>query len=708
MSHRMPATTTPSLQTTEPAGARPQFMGCREWLFALALLVVTLAAYHPAWHGKPVWDDDAHMTSAELRSCSGLARIWLQPGATQQYYPLVHTVFWVEQKIWGDSTPGYHLVNIVLHVFCALLLLKILRFLEVPGAWLAAAIFALHPVEVESVAWISELKNTLSGAFYLAAALAYLRFDQGRNRRLYRIALGLFFLGLFCKTVIATLPAALLVVFWWKRGTLSWKQDVKPLIPFFALGIVMGLFTVYVEKRYIISDQGAAFQFTLAQRFLIAGRAFWFYIGKLLWPGKLIFIYPRWDVDGGVWWQYLFPMAALALLAGLWMLRKRTRAPLAAALFFGGTLFPALGFVNVYPFIYSFVADHFQYLAGIGIITLASAGAALLLERLRDRQKQRGYLAVAAVLMALAALTWRQCGIYTDTWTLYTTTIKQNPGCWLAWNNLGLDIFENGRVEESIGYFEKAIALNPGSASIQYDLANALVPKGRAEEAIAHYEKAIAIKPDLAEAHLNLGLVFFNKGLVQEAMVEYQEALDIKPRYAEAQNNLGAAFNEQGQPYDAILHYRKALEIYPDYAQAHYNLANVLRQHGHIAEAIEHYQKALKIESLGVPALNNLSYILATCPDASLRNGKQAVELSQQANQASGGSNPMILGTLAAAYAEAGRFSDAVETAGKALELAKPQSNTILVDELRAQIALYQAGKPLRDPSLANSFPNVP
>ena len=285
----------------------------KEWLFAVALLAITLAAYYPAWQGKPVWDDDATSTQPQLRSFAGLWRIWTQPGATQQYYPLVHSVFWLEHRLWGDTTLGYHLLNILLHAFCALLLLKILRLLEIPGAWLAAALFALHPIEVESVAWISELKNTLSGAFYLGAALIYLRFDRSRERRLYFTALALFFPGLLCKTVIATLPAALLVVFWWKRGSLSWKRDAWPLVPFLALGGAMGILTAYVEKKYVIGVEGGELDFTLVQRFLIAGRVFWFYIGKLLWPAKLIFTYPHWNVSQGVWWQYLFPAAALAL-----------------------------------------------------------------------------------------------------------------------------------------------------------------------------------------------------------------------------------------------------------------------------------------------------------------------------------------------------------------------------------------------------------
>ena len=334
----------------------------RGWLKGLLLLTAVIFVYQPVWHGKPIWDDDAHLTPPGLRSPQGLARIWIEPGATQQYYPLVHSIFWVEYKLWGDTTLGYHLINILLHAFSALLLWKILRRLQVPGAYLAAAIFALHPVCVESVAWISEIKNTLSGAFYLGAALVYLRFDRTRNWKFYFLALGLFLLGLMSKTVIATLPAALLVVFWWQRGKLSWKQDVLPLIPFFVVGMGAGLFTAWVEWKFV-GARGSAYDFTFIDRVLIAGRVIWFYLGKLVWPVDLIFIYPRWQVSQTVWWQYLFPITALLVSVGLWLLSRWNRAPLAAWLFFVGTLFPALGFFNVYPFCYSFVADHFQYLA---------------------------------------------------------------------------------------------------------------------------------------------------------------------------------------------------------------------------------------------------------------------------------------------------------------------------------------------------------
>ncbi len=299
----------------------------RDWILWLFLVVMTFAAYHPAWNGKPIWDDAGHITRPELRSLHGLIRIWVHPGATQQYYPVVHSVFWLEYSLWGDKTFGYHLLNILLHVFSAFLLVKILRRLRIPGAWLAAAIFALHPLQVESVAWISELKNTLSGAFFLGSALAYLKFDTERRRRIYAISMMLFILGLLSKSVIALLPVSLLVIFWWKRGRLRWKQDVAPLLPFFLLGIASGLFTAWMERTYVISEAGDEFRFSLIERCLIAGRAIWFYLGKLLWPVNLVFIYPRWTINKAVLWQYCCPVAALVLAGSLWAVQRWSRAP---------------------------------------------------------------------------------------------------------------------------------------------------------------------------------------------------------------------------------------------------------------------------------------------------------------------------------------------------------------------------------------------
>src|SRR5207245_1823646 len=305
---------------------------------------------------------------------------------------------------------------------------------------------------------------TLSGLLFLSAAFTYLKFDETRSRGLYTAAFGLFVAGLLCKTVIAPLPAVLLVVFWWKRGRIFRNRDVTPLLPFFATGIGAGLFTAWVERNFV-GAAGNTFQLSILQRCLIAGRDLWFYLFKLFWPAKLTFIYPRWHTDAGIWWQYLFPIGALIVLALLWRLRTRSRAPLAAALIFLGLLFPALGFVNVYPFIYSFVADHFQYLACIGPLALAGSGIALGLDALRAGnlggrlrsfglpQKFLSRVVYAALLVVLGFLTWQQSRQYIDIETIWRTTIARNPDSWMAYSNLGSFLVAHGNVDEGIGDF---------------------------------------------------------------------------------------------------------------------------------------------------------------------------------------------------------------------------------------------------------------
>ena len=343
----------------DPAPVHSQSRWRDEWLPGLLLIAATFIAYQPVWHAGFVWDDDAHVTRPILRSLHGLWRIWFEPGATQQFYPFLYSAFWVEHRWWGDSAAGYHLANVALHAAVACLLHRVLRRLAVPGAFLAAAVFALHPVCVESVAWISEQKNTLSAVFYLSAALAYLRFDRERKAGWFAAGLGLFALAVLSKSVTATLPAALLVVFWWKRGQLSWKRDGLPLVPWFVLGAGAGAMTAWMERTHV-GASGAAYALGGAERFLVAGRAVWFYLAKIFWPVDLVFVYPHWTVDVRELWQAVFPATALAAVAALFALRKRFRGPLATALLFGGTLFPALGFINVFPFLYSYVADHFQ------------------------------------------------------------------------------------------------------------------------------------------------------------------------------------------------------------------------------------------------------------------------------------------------------------------------------------------------------------
>jgi protein O-mannosyl-transferase len=523
-------------------------VGFRNLAYGVLLLLVTAIAYMPALNGGLLWDDDGHVTKPELQSFHGLWRIWFDLGSTQQYYPLLHSAFWVEHRLWGGAVLGYHLINVLLHVTAACLVVSIAKRLSLPGAWLAGFVFALHPVCVETVAWISEQKSTLSAVFYLAAALTYLHFDRTRRRSHYFLALALFTLALLSKTVTATLPGALLVVLWWQRKRLSWKRDTLPLIPWFALGATAGLVTAWLERRYIHAE-GPSFALTLGARCLLAGRVIWFYMGKVLWPVNLMFTYPRWKVDPAAAWQYLFPIGVLGLAAALWLLarRWRRRGPLAGFLFFAGTLFPALGFFNVFPFIYSYVADHFEYLAMLGILAPLACGLAIARERIPGARRLVPALAVA-LLATLFVLTWRQSGMYRDAETLYRETLRRNPSSWMAHNNVGVILAERpGRLPEAIAEFEASLRLKPDNRQAENNLGNALLTTpGRMPEGIPHLQAALALNPNFPETHYNLALALSLTGRIPEAIAEYKAALRLRPDYPAARNNLARLLYKSG------------------------------------------------------------------------------------------------------------------------------------------------------------------
>jgi tetratricopeptide (TPR) repeat protein len=590
--------------------APPAFAGAGTWptgwccalVFLLALL-----AYLPALTGGFLWDDHGHVTRADLQSWGGLFRIWFEVGATQQYYPLLHSAFWVEHLLWGDATLGYHLVNVLLHATTACLFGTLLRRLAVPGAWLAALLFALHPVCVESVAWISEQKNTLSAVFYLAAALAWLRFAEERSPRRYLLATGLFVLALLTKTVTATLPAALLVLCWWRHGRFEWRRDVRSLLPWFALGIASGLFTAHFERE-LIGAQGADFTLGVVARGLLAGRIVWFYAAKLLWPANLVFIYPRWTVEASVWWQWLFPLAALALLAGLAWWSRRQRGPLAAALLFGGTLFPVLGFVNVYPFVYSYVADHFQYLASLPVFALAAAGLTQAAARLPQPGR---YAAGGVLLVTLGSLSWAQSGMYRDALTLYETTLERNPDCWMAHNNVSMVLVDAGRIEEALPHLQAALKLRPDFPQALSNLGDDLVRLGRPEQALAPIRRALELQPGYPEAHNNLGNALMELGRPAEAMAAFQAALKFRPEYATAYCNLGLALATLDRTPEALVQFEHAARLDPHYADAQLNWAIGLTLLNRFPEAIAHFNQAIEFSPNDVEARNTYGQALA-------------------------------------------------------------------------------------------------
>jgi tetratricopeptide (TPR) repeat protein len=544
-----------------PSKPAPLLSGFDPKAAGLVLLACFLA-YLPSFQGIFIWNDADYVTAPELRSASGLWAIWTRLGATEQYYPLLHSFFWFQHLVWGDNPFGYHLVTLLLHVSGAILFALTLKRLEIPGAWLAALIFALHPVHVESVAWITEQKNTLSLVFYLLAAWTYLGYTENPRPKIYWIAFTWFVLSLLCKTVTASLPAALLVALWWKHGKLTLK-DWKPLLPWLITGAVVGLFTSWVEQHYL-GAKGQDFSLPFLERGLVAGRAIWFYLGNLIWPFDLNFLYPRWVPDHRVGWQWLYPAGVFALLGLLWALRRRSRAPLAAFLFFIGSLFPVLGFVNLYGALYSFVWDHWQYLPDLGLIALAAAGLSLAIDRLGSAWRP---VFATGLALGLGALTWAHCGMFHDDRTLYRETLARNPGAWMAHFNLGGMALKAGKDEEALAEFRAALRINPDLADAEYNLGSILgrMP-GHEDEALTHFETALRLAPENGAVHYNMGnLLGKMPGRLPEAVVHYREAVRINPKLAEAHYNLGLALlRDPQQVPEGISHLETAVQLKPN------------------------------------------------------------------------------------------------------------------------------------------------
>ena len=664
MTRRKPIDDAQHQQTGVLSPATETYFARRPWLLALVLAIVTLTAYQPTWNAGFIWDDDYYVTqNRALRSLDGLAKIWVKPGTTPQYYPLVFTTFWAEYHLWKLHPLGYHLVNILLHALNAVLLWYVLRRLEIPGSWWAAAIFALHPVTVESVAWITERKNVLSGLFYFLAVLAYLRFRPltGRDAaracdwRYYPLVLALFLCALLSKTVTCSLPAVLMLLVWWKTGRVE-RRNVLALAPLFVLGVASGVMTTWMEKHHV-GASGAEWALSFGQRCLVAGRALWFYAGKLFWPRNLTFIYPRWKIDASVVWQYLFPVAALAVLIALWLLRSRIgRGPLVAVLCFAGTLAPALGFINVFPFRYSYVADHFQYLASIGLIALTASAGTAISRQTGQRGRDVGTVAAAIVLLILGISTWKRTHVYQNPETLWRDTVIRNSGAYMAHNNLG----------------------------------NVLAQAGKAPEAIGEYEQAMRLKPDDAEAYINLGTIFWNTGKVPEAIAQYEQALRINPNFAVAHKGLGLALTRTGKVPEAVWHFEEALRLKPDDAETYNYLGLALKRMGKVPEAAARYEDALRINPDYLDAQNNLAWLLATQVPAEGGDPVRAVALAERECKLSDDKEANYLDTLAAAYAAAGRFDDAVGTAQKAIPLADSTSQTQLVSKIEMRLELYR------------------
>ena len=565
---------------------------------ALGLMVVVSYLPTMLWGGF-VWDDSILINAEPVREVSGLWQIWFSPSAIEgegHYWPLVYTTFWLEHKLWGFDPTGYHIVNVLLHLVNTLLVWHLLRRSTVLGAWVVAAVFALHPLHVESVAWVIERKDVLSGLFYLAAALMWMRFVEQPRPQRYTWSLTLYAAALLSKSIAITLPVALLIWHWWKQGRVT-STDLLQLVPFCVVGLVITVGDLSFSG--VLDDR--SLDYSLTERMLIAARALWFYAGKLLWPSDLAVTYPLWDirVADPLAWAYL--IAAVALALALWYFRRQFgRGPLAGALFFAVTLSPVLGFVDYGYMEYAFVADRFQYLAGIGIMAVVIGSVAYGVQRLPDLW-QKGALGVAAaVLFVLGLLTWRQAGVYRDNETLNRHIIALNPQARDVHLRLSRALYKQGRYEESLEAAHIAVEQRPDFAPARVNLGLIFNDLGRFGKAATHLRRAIALDPQARDAHLNLGVVLYNQGQYEEALLAARVALEQDPDPFKAHINLGAVLSELDRFEEAETHLRHALAFNPqdmDLSQKlAAKLAEVLMLQGRYAEAIDVLAEAVALD----------------------------------------------------------------------------------------------------------------
>ena len=555
---RTPLTRRPLSTAEAPASRRK--LTHRDTLTILAFGVLVAVCYFPATQAGFVWDDEVFTKAEPIRHVSGLWNIWFSPSdltSEGHYWPLVYTSFWLEHKLWGFAPVGYHIVNVLLHLVNVLVLWRLMLRLAVPGAWMIAAVFAVHPLHVESVAWVIERKDLLSALFYLTAVLTWLRFVEEPRRRHYLGSLALFVAGLLSKSIVVTLPVALLIWHWWKQGHVT-KADLLRLLPFFLVGLCI----VYADWLFYSTRESISFGYSMMERGLIAARALWFYAGKLLWPTELAVIYPHWDLADPLGWGYV--VAAAVMAVGLYCSRHRIgRGPLAGALFFAVTLSPVLGFIDYGYMQFSFVADRFQYLAGIGVLAVLVGGVAQGVGKLSGVARWGVQGIALGVIIVLGVLTYRQAGVYRNEVTFYGYVVSRNPQARGAYANFGKALLNLGKWEESLAVSLAGMGKDPDTVKVYSNAAVALLKLKRFDEAERYLRRALKIEPRNPNPLQNLGEVFRKQGRYEEALEWYQAALESDADFVLTHAGLGDALFRLMRYDEAIGYLERAVALLP-------------------------------------------------------------------------------------------------------------------------------------------------
>jgi protein O-mannosyl-transferase len=631
-------------------------------------------------------------------------------GATHaaNWHPLTWFAHMLDGQLYGLWAGGHHLTSVLLHAANAILLFLVLW--RMTGAvWssaMVAALFAVHPLRAESVAWVAERKDVLSGLFFMATLAAYVgyarhAFSLGR----YLAVVVLFALGLMAKPVLVTLPFVLLLLDYWPLGRFRWSPQrtgtgesavrlIVEKIPLFVLTALSCVATAVAQRLAVITLD----QVPISWRIGNALVAYVAYLRDFVWPTGLaaFYPYPNGTLPMGQIAGALVILAAISVAVVLG--RRRYPYLLVGWLWYLGMLVPMIGLVQVSA---QARADRYTYLPQIGLCIALTWGAVRILST-RPHRRWLGAVSAVLALSALLACAWRQTAYWQDSRTIWTRTIDCTSQNYSAHYSLGVTLHVSGAIDQAMAEYQKALAIRPDHAEAHGHLGIALQQRGRREEAIAEYRKALEIMPDYTDAHNNLGAALLETGKIDEAIPHFRQALSGNPYLAQAHSSLGQALADRGQIDEAVTHYQAALQIQPNAERAHYRLGLALRRQGRAAEAAVQFHQAIQLRPDRTDAINELAQLLASSPDASLRNGPVAVNLAHRAVQLSGGKEAALLGTLAAAFAETGRFADAVQTAQQALTLATNGGDAKLAELLGSQIKLYQAGSPYREPTGPN------
>jgi protein O-mannosyl-transferase len=668
-------------------------MGLRiKLLIYIGICLAALIAYEPIRHNDFVsYDDPRYITeNPDIQgdiTFQSLGRAFAQPHYFM-WHPLTTIVNMVDYKFYRLNPLGHHLTNLLLHIVSTLLLFKILSDITRaiwPSAFVAA-IFALHPLQVEAVAWAAELKTVLSGLFWLLTIAVYIRYTKKPQTGLYLLLLMVYGLCILTKPTVVTLPFVLLLLDYWPLGRAKWGRQIIEKIPLFVMSAILSVITFFAQQHggAVMPLEKMPLDSRIANMFISYMR----YIGKTIWPSQLAVFYP--PLPSNLLKTTEATCALLFILITVFCIYIGRRRKYIATgwLWYVGTLVPMIGLIQAGA---QAMANRYMYISILGLLIIIAWSAKDLIAN-RPRLKIISAVLAVAVLSSAIILTRMQVKHWQNSMTLFEYTLKVTKNNAVAENSYGCALFEAGRVNEAAQHLSNAVRIGPVFSDARCNLGQVFLKQGKLNEAIACFNELIKQKRDSAQVYYHLAVALSMQNKYDDAIKYFAKALTMKPEYPNAHRKMGAALLAKGKADEAILHLNKALQTSNNQAEVYANLGTAYNQLGKHELTIQNWTEAAKLEPNNPEVLNNMAWLLAAVNDMSIHNPNKAIELAQQACKLTEYKNPAILDTLAMAYAAAGKFNDAITTAEQALYIAKSRDQKDIANEIQNRLDLYKSG----------------